>query len=62
MIDASTQAVVHAETAPASDVGGGVAVRPVRSMFQTDTVALRLTWGLSWALRDSRAIAWIQGP
>jgi hypothetical protein len=62
MIAAYTQTVVHAESALATDSGGVVAVRPIRSMFQSDTIALRMTWGLSWALRDSRAVTWIQGP
>ena len=60
-IEAAAQAAVHAETVPATDIGSG-AVNPVRSLFQTDTAALRLVWGLSWALRDARAVAWIQGP
>jgi hypothetical protein len=59
-IEASSQAVVHAEEVPATNIGGAVA--PIRSMYQTDTAALRLTWGLSWALRDARAVAWTQGP
>ena len=61
-IEGSTHAIVHAETQPATDIGGGVAIRPSARCFQSDTIALRLTWGLSWALRDSRGGAWIQGP
>ena len=60
-IEAATWAAVHAETVPATDIGSG-AVNPVGSLFQTDTAALRLVWGLSWALRDARAVAWMQGP
>jgi len=57
-IDASTQAVVHEQTAPRADIGGGVMARPLRSYFQSDTVGLKLRWPISWALRDPRALAW----
>ncbi|HEY7413912.1 MAG TPA: phage major capsid protein [Ktedonobacteraceae bacterium] len=33
---------------------------PIGSMFQTDTVALRLRWPISWTLRTSNGIAWMQ--
>jgi hypothetical protein len=56
-IDASTQAVVHQETVPAQIVD--LMATPVRSLFQTDTVGLRLRWPISWALRDPRAVAWM---
>jgi len=59
-VEASTQAVVHMETVPATNIGGG-AVAPLRSLYQTDTVRLKLAWGIDWALRDSRATAWTQG-
>jgi capsid protein len=32
----------------------------VGSTFQTDSVALRLRWPISWGLRDPRGIAWMQ--
>jgi len=62
MIDSSTQSSVHRETVPAElvDVGGTLA-RPVASLFQMDEVALRLKWPISWALRTSGAVAWMQG-
>jgi hypothetical protein len=59
-IDASTDALVHEETGPSVNIGGGVMAHPLRSFFQSDTVGLRLRWSLSWALRDPRAIAWLQ--
>lgn len=51
---------MHEETSPAVDIGG-ITVTPLRSFFQSDTVGLRLRWLLSWALRDARGIAWVQG-
>lgn len=60
-IDASQQAEIHRETAPAQIASGGVMVSPVASMFQVDSVALRLTWPLSWTLRASGSVAWMSG-
>ena len=34
--------------------------RPIGSMFQTDTIGLRLRWPITWALRASNAIAFMQ--
>jgi len=60
VIDASNVSEVHRETVPADIVGspGTVAV-PVTSIFQTDETGLRLRWPISWALRDSRGLAWM---
>jgi hypothetical protein len=60
-IDASRDAVVHEETAPRQDIGGGVMATPLRSMWQSDSISLRLRWPLSWGLRSPQGIAWIQG-
>jgi hypothetical protein len=55
-IDASRDAVVHMEdSAPATNIGLDVMATPLRSMFQTDSVSLRLRWRISWALRASGA-------
>jgi hypothetical protein len=60
-VEASTDAVVHDETGPRADIGGGIMATPLRSFFQSDTVGLKLRWPISWALRDPRAVAWMQG-
>jgi len=61
-VEASTDAVVHEESSsPAVNIGGGVMAHPLRSFFQSDTVGLKLRWPISWALRDPRAVAWMQG-
>jgi len=62
LIDTSTQASFHRETAPGAIVDvGGVAARPVGSLWQVDEVGLKLTWNISWAVRDPRGVAWMQG-
>jgi hypothetical protein len=61
VIDASVEAEFHRETSPAEIVtsAGTVAV-PVGSLYQTDQVGLRLRWPISWGLRSSTGLAWMQ--
>src|SRR5262249_37716910 len=33
--------------------------QPTKSMFQTATIALKMRWPVTWALRDSRGVAWL---
>jgi hypothetical protein len=33
--------------------------QPEKSMFQTESLAVKVRWPVSWALRDSRAVAWL---
>jgi HK97 family phage major capsid protein/HK97 family phage prohead protease len=59
-IDMSNQATLHMEdTTPLPLVtgaqGSGVVASPMRSLFQTDSLGLRLVWDLSWALRRQGA-------
>jgi hypothetical protein len=59
-IDASQEASLHRDTAPSDIVSsGGVVATPVGTLFQTDSVGLRLRWPISWARRDARGIAWL---
>jgi hypothetical protein len=59
-IEASSQTEIHFDTQPAEIVDvGGVRASPVGSIFQTDEVALKLRWPISWALRDARGVAWM---
>jgi hypothetical protein len=61
MIDASPYTEIHRESSPQEIVNvGGVFARPVGSVYQTDEIALRLRWPISWALRSSAALAWMQ--
>jgi hypothetical protein len=34
---------------------------PVRSLMQSDTVATKVRFGASWALRSTAALAWMSG-
>jgi hypothetical protein len=55
-ITASREAEYQSDTAPASDGSLGV---PRFSMYQKDSVALKLTWAITWTLRTQAAVAWI---
>jgi HK97 family phage prohead protease/HK97 family phage major capsid protein len=63
--EVSDQATLHFEdTAPADIVGGaspGTAAWPVKSLWQTDSIGLRLILPLNWTLRRTGIIAWVQG-
>jgi hypothetical protein len=61
-IDASQETEIHRETSPQPIVNdAGVVSYPVASLFQTDTVGLRLRWDISWALRASGGMAFMTG-
>jgi len=45
------------DVAPQPIVDGGAMAQPVRSMFQTDSLALRMLLRASWAMRAPHA-AW----
>ena len=39
----------------------GTVSAPARSLYQTDTIALKTTFGIDWGLRSPLGIAWISG-
>jgi hypothetical protein len=55
VIETSKAATLHMDTAP---VAVGTA-SPHRSLFQTDALALKMRWPVTWALRDARGFAWM---
>lgn len=59
----SDQATLHEEdSAPLPIVpGSGTASAPVRSLFQTDTLALRMIQRMNWAMRRPGMVALVQG-
>jgi hypothetical protein len=60
-IEAGNQMVVHRETQPGEIVDiGGVSASPVGSVYQTDSVGLRLVQPVTWGLRSPSAVAWIE--
>lgn len=60
-VSASQEAEVHMESGPSQIIDDiGTVAKPVRSFYQTDSIGLKLTWPVTWALRDARAVAWMQ--
>lgn len=60
-IEASSAAAVHHEDAAPPDINiGGVMATPVLSMFQIDSVNLKLVQPATWGLRSPAAVAWIE--
>jgi hypothetical protein len=58
-IDTSTAGELHMNDTPLPLVdSGGVVASPSKSMFQVESVALKMRWPVSWAVRDARACAW----
>ena len=63
-IETSDGPLLHIETAPAAIRTAGspnVVTVPTRSIWQHDCIALRLIMPVSWAMRASGGVAWIQG-
>ena len=62
--DISKVAAIHQEdTTPADIVAGGTPATPVKSMFQTDSIALRMMLWASWGMRAPhvsfmQSVAW----
>lgn len=63
MFDVSDQATLHMEDTTPLAIGTAgspnTVAAPVRSMFQTDSIALRMILPMNWAMRRS-SIAWTQ--
>lgn len=59
----SNQATIHMEDASPADIvsGGSAASGAVKSMFQTDSSALRMVMDVSWTMARSGMVAWIDG-
>lgn len=63
MFSASDQATLHMEDTTPLPIatgaqGSGVLATPTRSLYQTDSIAIRMTMDLNWALRRTGVIAW----
>lgn len=62
MFEASEQATIHMSDTPLPIVSGDPATAdPVRSMFQTNSVALRMLMDVTWAMRRGGMVQWISG-
>jgi len=58
-IETANAGELHMSDTPAAIVNGGAPAAPARSLFQTDSIALKMRWPVTWALRDPRAVAWL---
>lgn len=58
--ETSSGATLHMDNAPAPIVDGGAMAAPVRSLWQTASIAVKLYYGATWAVRSPQAVAWIQ--
>jgi hypothetical protein len=56
VIETANASTLIMDTAPGAI---GTPSAPHRSLFQTDSIALKLRWPITWALRDARGFAWI---
>ena len=59
----SDQATLHMEdTTPLDLVSGspGTVASPQRSLFQTDSLALRMILPMNWGIRRAGTLAWVQ--
>jgi hypothetical protein len=57
--DASQEAVVHLADPASAIATSGVIVSPVASMYQTDSVSLRMKLPVTWALRASGGVSFM---
>jgi HK97 family phage major capsid protein len=63
--DVSDQATLHMEDTTPLPIatgaqGSGVLATPTRSLFQTDSMAIRMLLDMNWALRRTGTLAWTQ--
>jgi hypothetical protein len=54
-VTTSTASSLHMDTVPQPMGTAG----PAKSMFQTDSMAIKMRWPLCWSLRDPRGVAWL---
>jgi hypothetical protein len=55
-VETSNASSLHMSDAP---VPLGSAAVPTRSLFQTNSIATKVRWPVSWTVRDPRAVAWL---
>ena len=57
----SNEATLHEEDTTPLPINAGTPATPVRSLWQTDSMALRLILPINWTLRRAGVVAWVQG-
>jgi hypothetical protein len=58
--DRESEVVFNTVPGEVVDVGGVMAA-PIGSIFQSDKIALKMKWPITWARRDVRGVAWMSG-
>lgn len=61
--DVAREPLLHMDTEPTAIGTAGTpptVAAPTRSLFQTDTIALRLIMEVSWGLLDANGVAWME--
>jgi hypothetical protein len=59
-LEISDQATLHMEDTTPADIVAGTPATPVKSMWQTDSLALRMIMKMNWLLRRP-IVAWTTG-
>ena len=60
--EVSIGATIHEESStPADIVAGGVASTPVKTYFQIDAIALKMTLKASWGMRNPAHVSVVAG-
>ena len=54
-VEAASAGTLVMDTAP----GPAGTTGPEKSMYQTDSIGLKIRWPVTWALRDPRGVAWL---
>src|SRR5262249_8171341 len=60
-LEAARDVALHMEDAAPSQINPGTMAVPIKSMFQVDSVSIRLTMFVSWAMRATGAVAYVPG-
>jgi hypothetical protein len=59
-VEEARDATVHMENVPLAIIdGSGTLAMPTRSLWQTDSIGLRVIYPADWALRDVRGCSWL---
>jgi len=56
IVETINAGTLHMDTAPVADPGS---TGTHKSLFQTESVAIKMRWPVTWALRDVRGVAWL---
>lgn len=58
--DMSNQATIHEEDTTPLPINAGTPAVPIRSLWQTDSIGIRMKMPLNWAMRRQGMVAWME--